>query len=111
MEISILSSMEQEIHALVNDLSSNFSWLLYVIYANPRHAKRHLLWENLSVVAELHALPWVITGDFNEVLLGEDNFGGKLVCISRVLKFQGCLNNCGMIDLGFSGPRFTWTNR
>ena len=86
MEISILSSMEQEIHALVKDLSSNFSWLS-VIYANPRHAKRHLLWENLSMVAELHALPWVITGDFKEVLLGEDNFGGRPVCISRVLTF------------------------
>lgn len=111
MEISILSSTEQEIHALVKDLSSNFSWLLSAIYASPRHAKRRLLWENLSVVVELHALLWVIAGDFNEVLLGEDKFGARPVCISRALKFQDCLNNCGMIDLGFSSPRFTWTNR
>ena len=111
MEISILSSTEQEIHALVKDLSSNFSWLLSAIYASPRHAKRRLLWENLSVVVELHALLWVIAGDFNEVLLGEDKFGASPVCISRALKFQDCLNNCGMIDLGFSSLRLTWTNR
>ena len=57
VEISILSSTEQEIHALVKDLSSNNSWLLSAIYASPRHIERHLLWDNLSMVAELHSLP------------------------------------------------------
>lgn len=51
-----------------------------------------------------------MAGDFNEVLLGEDKFGGRLVNIQRVLKFQDCLNSYGMIDLGFSGPRLTWSN-
>ena len=40
----------------------------------------------------------------------EDKFGGRLVSISKAIKFQECLNNCGMIDLGFSAPRYTWTN-
>ena len=31
--------------------------------------------------------------------------------VIRVLNFQECLNNCGMIDLGFLGHRFTWSNR
>lgn len=68
------------------------------------------MWDNLSKVAELHTLPWIIAGDFNEVLLDEEKFGGRPICISRALKFQDCLNNCGMIDLGFSSPWFTWTN-
>ncbi|XP_075655267.1 uncharacterized protein LOC142625512 [Castanea sativa] len=101
VEIFKLSSMEQKIHALVKDLSSNASWLLSAIYASPRYAERRLLWDNLSKVAELHALPWITAGDFNKVLLGEAKFGGRPVCISRALKFQDCLNNCGMIDLGF----------
>ena len=45
-----------------------------------------------------------MAGDFNEVLDGEDKFGGKRVNLSRAMKFQECLNNCKMIDLGFSGP-------
>ena len=75
------------------------------IYASPRLAERRLLWDNLIKVAELHALPWIMAGDFNEVLIGEDKFGGHLI------NFQECLNACGMIDLGFFGPQFTWTNR
>lgn len=62
------------------------------------------------MVASMHSLPWMIAGDFNEILLGEDKYGGRAVNTIRALKFQECLNNCGMIDLGFSGPRFTWSN-
>lgn len=80
------------------------------MYVSPRYAERHLLWENLSIVASLHSLLWVITGDFNEVLLGEDKFGGRNVNINRALKFQERLNSCKMIDIGFSGPQYTWSN-
>lgn len=31
--------------------------------------------------------------------------------VSRSLLFKECLDNCGMIGIGFFGPRFTWTNK
>ena len=30
---------------------------------------------------------------------------------NRSLLFSECLDTCNMVDLGFNGPRFTWTNR
>ena len=42
---------------------------------------------NLSIVAGLHSLPWVIVGDFNEMLDGEDKFRGRRVNLSRAMKF------------------------
>ena len=107
VEVSILSSTEQEIHAIVKVLNSNLSWLFTAVYANPRTAERHILWENLNKVAELHNMPWVLVGDFNEPLLNEDKFGGRAVSVNRSLLFKECLDNCGMIDIGFSSPRFT----
>ena len=62
-------------------------------------------------VADLQNMSWVIVGDFNERLLGEDKFGGRAVSVSRSLLFKDCLNKCNMIDIGFSGACFTWTNR
>jgi len=44
------------------------------------------------------------------VLMGKDKFDGCSINISRALCFQDCLNNCRMIDIGYSGPRFTWSN-
>ena len=111
MEILPLSSTEQEIHATVKVCSSNLTWLLSAIYASPRLAERRILWENLKIVAHLHNLPWLMLGDFNEVLCDDDKFGGNHVNLNRVLEFKDCLDKCNMLDLGFAGPRFTCTNR
>jgi len=52
-------------------------------------------------VAQLHNLPWLVLGDFNEVLCGEDKYGGRQVNINRALKFKECLDVCNLLDLGF----------
>ena len=81
------------------------------IYASPRYAKRQFLQDNLSSIANLHSLPWAIVGDFNEILMSDDKFGGRTVNINRALRFQDCLDNCKMLDIEFTGPRFTQSNR
>ena len=53
----------------------------------------------------------MLAGDFNEPIVGEDKFGGRSVSVNRSLMLKECLDICNMIDLGFSGPRFTWTNQ
>ena len=112
MEVTKLSTTEQEVHALVtlNTANSLGPWLLSVVYASPKIVERQLLWDNLSTISSLHALPWVIVGDFNEVLVGEDKFGGRTVNINRALRFQECLNTYKMIDIGFFGAHYTWSN-
>lgn len=98
-----LSSIEQEIHAIISSTSKP-PWLLSAVYGSPRFVERCLLWDNLKSVLGLHSLSWVIASDFNEVLMGEDKLGGNPVKIGRALLFQECLDTCNMIDIGFSGP-------
>ena len=85
-------------------------WLISAIYARPRLSKRRILWDNLKIVAQLQNLPWLMLRDFNEVLSGEDKFGGNRVNLNRALQFKECLDDCNMVDLGFAGPKYTWTN-
>ncbi|XP_030929600.1 uncharacterized protein LOC115955566 [Quercus lobata] len=110
VEVSHLSSTEQEIHASTKVHSSNLTWLISAIYASPRLSKRRILWNNLKNVAQLHNLPWLMLGDFNEVLCGEDKFRGNQVNLNRALEFKECLDECNMLDLGFTGPKYTWMN-
>lgn len=58
VEVSIT---EQEIHAVVEAMNSNSSGLFTAIYASPMTAERHkhILWENLNEVVDLHNMPWV----------------------------------------------------
>lgn len=53
----------------------------------------------------------MLAGDFNEPIIGEDKFGGRPVNVNRSLLLKECLDKCSMIDLGFTDPHFTWTNR
>ena len=72
VDVIMLSATEQEIHATVKVRNSNLTWLISFIYASPCLAERKIMWSNLSKVAQLHKLPWLLLGDFNEVLCGED---------------------------------------
>ena len=111
VEVFVLSSTEQEIHARVKICCSNLSWFISLIYASPRLNERRILWSNLTKVAQLHQLPWLLLGDFNEVLSGEDKYGRRSININRALEFKDCLDCCNFLDLGFSGPKYTWSNR
>nr|XP_023873296.1 uncharacterized protein LOC111985881 [Quercus suber] len=109
VDVFVLSSTEQEIHATVKVRDSNLTWLISPIYASPRIAERKILWENLTKVAQLHNMPWLLLGDFNvnEVLSSEDKFDGRSINLNRALNFKECLDTCSLLDLGFSGPKFT----
>jgi len=68
------------------------------------------LWPNLSHVANLHNLPWLLLRDSNEILNGNDELGGRQVYLSTALDFKACLDKCNFLDLGFLGPKYTWSN-
>ena len=76
-DIDPLAVTEQEIHATVKVCYSNLTWFILAIYASPRWAERRLVWYNLSEIATLHNHPWLMIGDFNEILSSEDKFGGN----------------------------------
>ena len=67
--VSLLATTEQEIHVSIKVRPSDTQCLLFAIYASPRFNERCVLWNNLVNVASLHSSPWIIVGDFNEVLV------------------------------------------
>ncbi|XP_075669007.1 uncharacterized protein LOC142638831 [Castanea sativa] len=60
---------------------------------------------------EIHATIKLFLGDFNEILCENDKLGGRQMNLNRALDFKSCLDDCNFLDLGFSGPKFTWLNR
>ena len=111
VEITTLANTKQKIHTVVKVRNSNSSWLFTATYASPRTAEKHVLWENLIKVDEMHDTPWMLAGNFNEPFMEGDKFGGRAISVSKSLLFKECLDKCSMIDIGFSGPCFTWTNK
>ena len=48
MEVFVLATTEQEIHATIKVCNSDLTWLITVVYASPHMAERKILWSNLS---------------------------------------------------------------
>ena len=111
VQVDVLASTEQEIHTLIRVRSQTLSWLISAIYASPRFEERCILWNNLRMLANMHDLPWALMGGFNEVLFDDEKFEGNPICQRRVRAIKECMDDCNMMDLGFLGPKYTWTNK
>ncbi|KAK4710478.1 hypothetical protein R3W88_004991 [Solanum pinnatisectum] len=91
---------------MVKVLSENYSWLFSALYAS-----NEFLWDSLRRISQTHSGPWFLGGDFNEVLQAKDKLGGKSINNNHTNILWHRLNKCNMIDLGFKGSKYTWTNK
>lgn len=82
-------------------------WLLSGIYASPCNVSRSGLWSYLDNVAARFCLPWMLVGDFNELLSFSDKIGGARC---RFGGMQDWVSRNGLIDMGYQGAAYTWTN-
>jgi endonuclease/exonuclease/phosphatase family metal-dependent hydrolase len=83
-------------------------WRLTGVYGEPRWDDKYKTWERIR---ELHAqsnLPWVLIGDFNEILYSHEKEGGNPRPQIYMQALRDVLEDCNLSDLRFSGEPFTW---
>ncbi|XP_062014092.1 uncharacterized protein LOC133730534 [Rosa rugosa] len=86
-------------------------WRFTGIYGFSRHGDRVQTWDLLRTLAAQVNLPWLIAGDFNEILCAADKSGGPPRNAAMMTRFREALADCNQEDMGFVGSRFTWFNR
>lgn len=82
-----------------------------VVYASCSVSDRREMFDALIATSEHRMAPWVIGGDFNCILSPEEKMGGILSSGTSMIDFHGFMSAVGLSDAGFSGPKFTWTNK
>lgn len=86
-------------------------WILSALYASPNPRIRDILWEDLQDFASTNTYAWSVAGDFNEVAKVEETRSSSTdTGHSQRRKFVENINACKLMDMGASGPKFTWTN-
>lgn len=72
ISVDLLPHGQQALHLLVkvysNPKFAEFSWLLSGVYASTTLENRLLLWEDIKTIPSNFNAPWVLIGDFNEVI-------------------------------------------
>jgi hypothetical protein len=99
------------IQAIVKDNEGNAYWKLTGFYGHPEHDKRKESWALLKHLKATPSLPWCCAGDFNEILEQAEKDGAGPRRESQMVGFREAMEEWELSDLGFNGPRFTWSNR
>lgn len=55
--------------------------------------------------------PWVLGGDFNEVLRETEKRGGSGCDFNDICAFRDCLDTNGLREVEFTSHPYTWSNR
>lgn len=83
-------------------------WCYTGYYGCPERSRRRVSWDTLRGLAGDSTLPWCILGDFNDMLFSEEKRGGREQPAGLLRGFTKAIDDCGLLDLGFVGEKFTW---
>ncbi|KAJ0231661.1 hypothetical protein HA466_0297770 [Hirschfeldia incana] len=96
-------------------LEDGISIVYTVVYASNEEELRKDLWISLrdtSAAFDLANKPWIVGGDFNEILHPDETSNRGINTTTRAMRLFGeCLGDLGLFDLPFTGPKYTWTNK
>ncbi|XP_057756534.1 uncharacterized protein LOC130975820 [Arachis stenosperma] len=105
-KIKVMSTHKQFVHMEIEN-NQRRRWSLMAVYASPHEAQRKEMWVLLHNISRNMNLPWLMIGDFNDIAeQSEKKGGGNDTHACR--RFRGWIDKCNLIDVGYSGSRFTW---
>jgi exonuclease III len=112
IELHIFDHSQNYILAFCKNNSTNISYGLICMYGDPRHLTKSIIWNHvLHFVSQNSNLPMLCMGDLNDIMHPSEKLGPSTVDIDRINAFCSYVKHCGLFDLGFNGPSYTWSNK
>jgi exonuclease III len=105
--VTVQKSSFYIILATVVNSTSNLKFGLVCIYGYPYHHQTSQIWDEVATfVHDNSSIPMLCMGDMNEFLYDMDK-NSPNIKRNRMYAFRALVKNCGLFDLGFSGPAYT----
>lgn len=89
---------------------SEGGWSFPRFYGELITHKRHESWDLFRQLDSQFNLPWICSGDFNEIVRSSEEKGGINQSHAQMQLFHEVIDTCGFIDIGFRGSPYTWRN-
>lgn len=96
--------------SFVYHLQGNSPYLSCVVYELHSIVTWRTLWNVLLSMASARLSPWILLGDFNNVIFDDERMNGSLVKLYETRDFLNCVLSLGFVDVPSIGCRLTWTN-
>lgn len=112
MDLTIVQSSVNYILAYGVYKNSGPIFNLLCIYGDPSHRATSAMWSEISsfVVHSSHR-PTFCMGDLNEIMHANEKYGLAPPNQNRINIFKHHVNNLGLMDMGYNGPAYTWSNK
>ncbi|KAF7815045.1 ribonuclease H [Senna tora] len=79
------------------------------VYGHPKAAQRWNLWNYLQQKSTQVTSPWIIMGDFNQVLTSSENLS-RCTSLKEADQLRNLVDSTDLIDLQAQGNWYTWHN-
>ncbi|XP_019186423.1 PREDICTED: uncharacterized protein LOC109181124 [Ipomoea nil] len=103
----VVEHNSQTIHTLIPQRDGKNIRISFA-YVRPNRRAKEIFWQGCKDYSTSFQDPWVVLGDFNDISGQADQWGTGEIVVSSVDKFLDAMNDCGLMDLGTSGSRFSW---
>lgn len=78
------------------------------VYGAPATEDRAAYWQKLNAVGQERDSPWLLTGDFNDILNNAEKAGGPVRYEGSFTAFRSFVAQNGLWDLSHTGESLSW---
>jgi hypothetical protein len=111
IKLNIVSYGMHHINMLIWDGDHHTSWHVTFVYGEQRVQDRHNMWKLLERLKPCSSTPWLVIGDFNEVMWNFEHFSSRRRPARQMQDFQEVLPHCDLHDLGYTWLPWTFDNK
>jgi hypothetical protein len=112
VEVDIVSASHHFFLALCYNKQNLKKLALVCVYGDPHHQQTASIWAQVQNFVVTYAnLPVICMGDLNNIMHTNEKLGPSPANAKRISEFCCMIKSCGLFDLGYNGPVYTWTNK
>ncbi|XP_058768939.1 uncharacterized protein LOC131642737 [Vicia villosa] len=111
IRLQVIHTSAQYMHMEVYGLNGGRQVVIIVVYAFNQLDRRRTLWHDLEAIGQGIQDPWIVIGDFNNVLKSIDRVGGNHVHENEYIDLTTLMQRIGLFEANTRGSYYTWTNK
>ncbi|KAK5840246.1 hypothetical protein PVK06_009135 [Gossypium arboreum] len=108
VKVDVKSFSKWHIDVLIQEDDIQEEWRFTGFYGSSYLKNKNTAWDLLKRLGQEHNHPWLVSGDFNEILYSFEKNGGVQRDQRRMEAFREVLEECQLMDIGYSEVWFTW---
>ncbi|KAA3480980.1 reverse transcriptase [Gossypium australe] len=107
-KVTLRSFSKNHIDVMVKEENTDAEWRFTRFYGSPYDSNKNDSWNLLQKLGEDKTHPWLVCGDFNEIIYSFEKSGGIPREERKMEAFREALEECQLENIGYSGVWFTW---